>query len=236
MCGRYYRKSGRQHISDVFSVYHFDELAHEVRPSYNISPGTGQPAVRLDKNGECELVVMQWTLVPRFSEQRKSPYETSIVSADTITKLDTFSESFAKRRCLIPADGFMQWEALPNHTKQPWAFAAKSGELMGFAGVWDRWADPETGDVLDSFAMITTEPNEIAVDMREQMPIAIEREDYQRWLEPGDPMSLPLDLLRPFPSEQMAKWKIDKHAGNPRNNWPELIDPLSDKPKRSLLD
>ena len=133
---------------------------------------------------------------------------------------------------LVPADWFYEW-AVVYGEKQARAFALKDESPLAFAGIWDRWKNRETGEVLESFAIVTVEPNEWMAKYHGRMGVILKPKDYQRWLEEGEEHTLPLDLLGPYPEEEMKSWRVSDKVGNIRNNWAELIEPVSeDAPKR----
>jgi putative SOS response-associated peptidase YedK len=99
-------------------------------------------------------------------------------------------------------------------------------ELFAFAGLWDSWKDKETGKALESYTVITTDPNELMKPIHNRMPVILHRQDYDRWLEPDEPSHLPVDLLRPYPAEEMKAWAVSRDVGNVRNNSPGLIGPV----------
>ena len=117
--------------------------------------------------------------------------------------------------------------------KQARAFALKDGGPFAFAGIWDRWKDKETEEILESFAIVTVEPNEWMAQYHDRMGVIIEPRNYQRWLEPGEVHTLPFDLLRPYPEEDMKSWRVSDKVGNIRNNWAELIEPVPEDKRKS---
>jgi putative SOS response-associated peptidase YedK len=123
---------------------------------------------------------------------------------------------------LIPADAFYEWQKLGAKAKRPFAFGLQSGEPYAFAGLWERWK-PQEGDPLETFTILTTDPNELAADVHDRMPVILEPRDYARWIEPGDPTRLPVDLLRPFPADRMRSWAVNERVGNTRNDDAELL-------------
>ncbi len=118
---------------------------------------------------------------------------------------------------------FLRPISLKAHNDPPFAIALKSGQPYAFAGLWERWKDPKTKEALDTFTIITTDPNEIVEPLHNRMPVIIKPKDYDRWLTPGDPPSLPLDLLRPYPAEQMRAWKVDSRVGNVKDDEERLL-------------
>jgi putative SOS response-associated peptidase YedK len=201
-------------------------------PSYNVAPQTLQPIVRLDsETGKRELTVMRWGLVPFWSKDGKAGYSTINARAETVTTSATYREAMKRRRCLVPADWFYEWQKVDAKTKQPYAIALQDGALFAFAGLWESWKDKTTEKVTETYTVITTDPNELmkpdnGVPIHDRMPVILHRQDYERWLEPGDPAQLPVDLLRPYPAEEMKAWKVGADVGNVRNNRPELVEEL----------
>jgi putative SOS response-associated peptidase YedK len=243
MCGRYVRKSTRREIANWFAAE--DAQGVEWGPSYNVAPQTFQPVVRLNRDtGQREIVLMRWGLVPYWSKDSKIGYSTINAKAETVATAPAFREAFRRRRCLVPADAFYEWQKLDPKHKQPFAIALASREPYGLAGLWERWKDPQTSSMtsqwLETFSIITTDANQVVAPLHNRMPVIIERKDYARWLGGGDPAQPPLDLLRPFPAEQMIAWKVDKAVGNVRNDAAHLLEtppegPPDEPPDQSTL-
>lgn len=229
MCGRYVRKSTRREIAAWFGTEEGENL--DWGTSYNVAPQTFQPVVRLKReNGQREIVLMRWGLIPFWSKDAKIGYSTINAKAETVATAPAFREAFKQRRCLIPADAFYEWQKLNPKHKQPFAIALSSREPYGFAGVWERWRDPQTQEWLETFSILTTDANQVVAPLHNRMPVIIERKDYARWLGSGDPAQPPADLLRPFPAEQMTAWKVDKAVGNVRNDHAQLLETPPEEP------
>jgi putative SOS response-associated peptidase YedK len=230
MCGRYGRRGDKQRIAEWMQAHDtnvFDDSCFI--PSFNVAPQSFQPVVRLDtETGERELTIMRWGLVPFWSKDAKMAFNTINAKAETITTSPTYREAMKRRRCLVPADFFLEWKKLDAKTKQPYAIAMKDAELFAFAGLWDSWKDQETGKTLETYTVITTDPNELMEPIHNRMPVILHRQDYDRWLEPGEPSHLPVDLLRPYPAGEMKAWLVSRDVGNVRNNRPDLIEPIPD--------
>ena len=227
MCGRYGRRADKQRIAEWMQAHDtnvFDESYFA--PTYNAAPQSMQPVVRLNhESGERELTVMRWGLIPFWSNEAKVAYSTFNAKAETIAKSPAFREAWMRRRCLVPAEWFYEWQKIDAKTKQPYAIGLKDASIFALAGLWDSWKDKETGHVLDSFTIITTDPNELMERIHNRMPVLVDKKDYARWMEPTDSAHLPVDLLRPFPSEDMKAWRVGAAVGNVRNNNPDLVEP-----------
>jgi putative SOS response-associated peptidase YedK len=196
-------------------------------PSYNVAPQSLQPVVRLDsETGERELTIMRWGLIPFFAKDAKIAYSTINARAETVAISPVFREPMKRRRCLVPATGFYEWQALDKKSKQPWTIELVDGNLFAFAGLWDRWKDKAKGQPLETYTIITTDPNELLEPIHNRMPVILSPQNYSRWLDPGEPSQLPIDLLRPYPADEMRAWKVSAAVGNVRNNCPELRLPV----------
>jgi putative SOS response-associated peptidase YedK len=210
MCGRYVRRATKKAIADWFGVD--PEHLPEFGPSFNIAPQTFQPVVRLSQEtGDREIILMRWGLVPFINAR-----------AESIVTTASFREAITKRRCLVPADAFYEWQKIGTKSKQAFAIGMLDGSQYGFAGVWESWKE-ENGMLLETFTIITTDPNEIMEPLHDRMPVIIEPKDYDRWLQPAETQALPLDLLRPFPAEKMKAWKANSRVGNVRNDEESLL-------------
>ncbi len=163
-----------------------------------------------------------WCRSSRKSSKTSSLCRRSTRRAETITKSPTWREPFRKRRCLIPASSFYEWPKEGKPPKQPYLFELANGSPLAFAGLWDAWKDRE-GHWLQSFAIVTTEANELLAWMHPRMPVILHPRDDDRWLDRGETEQLPLDLLRPFDAEEMDMREADPKIGNVRNNGPGLL-------------
>jgi putative SOS response-associated peptidase YedK len=237
MCGRYGRRADKQRIAEWFRTHNtnvFDDP--ELTPTYNAAPQSFQPVIRLNsETGEREIAIMKWGLVPYWSKTAKLKYSTFNADADKLATSGVWREPFKHRRCLVPADWFYEWPVVDGE-KQARAFSLKDDSLFAFAGLCDRWKDKETGKVLESFAIVTVEPNEWMAKYHDRMGVILEAKNYQRWLEPGEVHTLPFDLLRPYREEDMKSWRVSGKVGNTRNNLAELIELIPDNaPKHDKI-
>ncbi len=225
MCGRYVRKGDKQKISEAFRAEPNPAELPMPGADYNIAPTTYQPIIRESReSGEREMVLARWGLVPFFTKELSDIKGLSTINAraETIMKAPTWREPFKKRRCLIPASAFYEWPKEGKAPKQPYIFELSRGNPMAFAGVWDAWKDKD-GHWLQSFAIVTTEANELLAWMHPRMPVILQARDYDRWLDRGETERLPLDLLRPFDADAMEMHPANPKVGNVRNNGEELM-------------
>lgn len=194
-------------------------------PDYNVAPTTFQPVIRESRESrERELVLMRWGLVPFFSKSLAECKGMSTINAraESITTSRTWRVPFQRRRCLVPADGFYEWKRLDPKTKVPYSFMLRDEEPFAFAGLWDAWKEPE-GGWLQTFSIVTTEANELMSKVHTRMPVILHPRDYGRWLDREETERPPVDLLRPFDSEEMKATICNPLVGNVRNNGPEML-------------
>ncbi len=191
-----------------------------------MAPTTFQPVIRLNReSGEREIVMMRWGLIPHFAKTLADFKGLSNINvkAETIQQRPMWRVPFQKRRCLVPADGFYERQKVDPKTKKPFFYSLNNGEPFAFAGLWDAWKDPGNNEWLLSFAVITTEPNELTAKVHNRMPVILHPRDYDRWLKRGTVEQLPTDVLRPFPAEDMDAMPCNPAVGNVKNNGPEML-------------
>ncbi|MDP9049756.1 MAG: SOS response-associated peptidase [Acidobacteriota bacterium] len=225
MCGRYVRRRDKQRIAEHFHAHGAGAELPMADADYNVAPTTHQPIIcQSRENGERELILARWGLVPFFTKDLKSVKGLSTINAraETILTAPTWREPFKKRRCLVPASAFYEWPKDGKAPKQPYAFELSNGDLFAFAGIWDAWKDGQ-GHWLQSFAIVTTEANELMARIHPRMPVMLHVRDYDRWLDREETERLPLDLLRPFESDAMEMYEANPKVNNVRNNGPELL-------------
>ena len=231
MCGRYYRRSDKQRIADAFHVGKLPD-GFVLPPDFNVAPTTFQPVIRADREtGGRELVMMRWGMVPYFARSLADfkGFSTINAKAETLSSAALWRGPLRRRRCLVPTDGFYEWSTLDAKAKQPFAFTMRSGEPFAFAGLWDAWKETN-GDWLQSFAIITTDPNELTATVHNRMPVILKPSEYDRWLTRGDAERPPVDLLRPYDAQEMTAHPVDPRVGNVRNNEPSLCEPYECPP------
>jgi putative SOS response-associated peptidase YedK len=209
-----------------------DGNSFEAAPSYNVAPQTMQPVVRLDaETGRRELSMLRWGLIPYWAKDAKIAYSTINARSETITTSPIFREAVKRRRCLVPADAFYEWQKLDAKTRQPYAIAVNDQEIFAFAGLWETWRDKAADRILETYTILTTDPNELMEPFHDRMPVILDPKDYERWLEPGSAAHLPVDLLRPYPAKKMRSWMVSNRVGNVRNDDAELLAPLVEAPQ-----
>jgi putative SOS response-associated peptidase YedK len=224
MCGRYVRHGEKQKIAEWFHAGNgIGEML--LADDYNVAPTTFQPIIRHSReSGERELTLARWGLIPFFTKELSEVKGLSTINAraETIIRSPTWREPMKKRRCIVPASAFYEWPKEGKAPKQPYVFALADSTLFGFAGLWDAWKGGD-GHWLQSFAIVTTEANELMARIHPRMPVILHPRDYDRWLGREALQRLPVDLLRPFESDAMSMHEANQKVGNVRNNSPEMM-------------
>jgi putative SOS response-associated peptidase YedK len=198
-----------------------------IPPSWNLAPTDPLPVVRFDaKERQRSLDVMRWGLVPFWAKDIKVGFANINAKAEGIENKPAFREAFRQRRCLVPVDNFYEWKKVDGG-KEPYAIALKNRGLMALAGVWENWRSP-AGERIRSFAIVTTEPNELCAEVHNRMPVILAPEAWPAWLgeDPADEPQLKA-LLASYPSDDMICWPVSARVGNVKNNDPTLIEPIT---------
>lgn len=218
MCGRYVFTSPLEAIQQMFR---FDQMAN-LGPNYNVAPTHEMPIVRR-KEGDRrnELVTARWGLIPHWAKDKKIAYSTINARSETAASKPAFRDAFKRRRCLVVADGFFEWRR-DGKEKWPHLIRLKGGGPFAFAGLWSTWRSPEGEDV-ESYTIMTTEPNELMARIHNRMPVILGQDDHDRWL---DLDADAVDVLKPCPADWLEAYPVDKRVGNVRNNDPDLIRPI----------
>jgi putative SOS response-associated peptidase YedK len=231
MCARYVRSLNPEGIIEEFNDLRLPAVHFPLPPSYNVAPQTTQPVIRVGpESGRPELSLMIWGLVPFWSKSPKTPQPLINARAEGIDSKPAFREPMKSRRCLVPVNLFYEWRKLPRGEKQPYAFALRSGCPFLLAGLWDRWRSSDK--VLDTFTIVTTDPNNLVKRLHDRMPCILDRKDYFRWLDSQTAEQLPTDLLRPFPDDQMRSWPVSRAVNNVANDNPKLADEIELPPEQ----
>ena len=217
MCGRYALYGPRSRSRG--EVDYFASL-EEFPGSWNVAPGQTLPITRLTKEGSIEQVTARWGLVPFWSKEEKIGYKCINARAESVATTPAFRGPYrSKQRCLVPACGFYEWMKHP-FGKRPYYITSTDDTLLAFAGLWDVWKKPD-GDALTTFTIITTTANELTKRLHDRMPVILEPENYQPWLEADDPR----DLLKPCPVEMLQFYPVSTRVNAAKNDAPDLIAP-----------
>jgi putative SOS response-associated peptidase YedK len=216
MCGRYalYGPRSRSRAEGQYFA-NFEQFPG----SWNVAPGQVLPITRL-KDGSTEHVTARWGLVPFWAKDEKIGYKCINARSETIATTPAFKGAYrSRRRCLVPACGFYEWQKHPAG-KQPYYITSVDGTLLAFAGLWDDWKKPD-GERLTTFTVLTCAANELMRPVHDRMPVILRHEDYRAWLEAEDPRK----LLAPCPEEMLECYPVSNRVNSPKNDAPDLISP-----------
>ena len=227
MCGRVIQSSSPLRLTIVDGLDVSDSRTGNVRPRYNAAPSQELLVIRENhETGERSLDLIKWGLIPYWCKDPKGGHKPINAKAETIAKLPMFRDAYAKRRCILPIDGFFEWHATKGaRAKQPYAIAMKDGAPFGLAGIWENWRNPDTDEWERTFAIITVPSNELVGKIHHRMPAILEPDSYDRWLGPEPD---PRDLMISCPSEPMTIWPISTRVNSPANDDPSLLDRTGD--------
>jgi putative SOS response-associated peptidase YedK len=204
MCGRFVLLTDLRVITESFNV---QNVACEYRPGNNISPGQ-QIAAVLRKDDHNSLVSYRWGLIPSWAKDPSIGNRMFNARAETIADKPSFKNAFQKRRCLIPADGFYEWQKL-GKIKKPLRFSLKSGEPFGLAGLYETWISPEKKPV-NTCTIITTEPNDLLRPIHDRMPVILPKNMEAAWIDPDNHNQKELlSILKPYSSDEMTMAEVD---------------------------
>ncbi len=228
MCGRARLASDYSEIRIQLRIG--DQIAApNLKPTWNLAPMQNSLIVTLDEAGQRAPMVARWSLLPFWSKEEKLPYATFNAKGEGIEAKSSFREPFRKRRCLVPIDGFYEWQKLDpkGKEKQPYNISRADGRIMTLAGLWDRWTSP-AGETIRSFTVITTTPNSVMARIHDRMPVILAPEDWPRWLGEA-PASVDelKGLFVPCPDAALRVWPVGRAVGNVRNDGPELAQPIA---------
>ncbi|WP_242929555.1 SOS response-associated peptidase [Pontibacter vulgaris] len=226
MCGRYSvaitikdKNNKASKVARLIEKYKLE--AH-----YNAAPSQLLPIVTSDKPDQVQL--FSWGLLPHWSKDGNSKIKPINARAETLLDKPSFRELINSKRCLVPADGFYEWRT-STAGKLPYRFLLKSEELFSFAGLWDTWADTETGEVLNTFTIITTQANELVKPTHDRMPLILAPKNEDHWLDKNSSNTLLLDLLRPFPAAEMKAYAVSPLVNSVMNNTPAILIPAPEQ-------
>ena len=217
MCGRFSQTQSGEAIADAFQL----STPPAVTPRYNIAP-TQRVTVITQPWQKPERVHHQkhWGLIPGWAKDASQGSRLINARAETVAHKPTFRKAFQRRRCLVIADGFYEWQqSSGGGSKQPFLIQLASKQLFAFAGLWERWQEPNTREQIFSCTILTTQPNSLMAPIHNRMPVILGPEAYDAWLDPSfyNPGMLE-SLLRPYASEAMITTPISTAINNPQND------------------
>jgi putative SOS response-associated peptidase YedK len=220
VCGRFTSTADYTEIADRFAI----TLAEALQPRYNVAPAQSVLTVRVEPETGARIgQSMRWGLVPHWAKDPSVSYRMINARAETVAEKPAYRKLLAKKRCLVPADGFYEWRVGPDGKKQPVRFTLAGGGLFAFAGLWTSWLDRESGELLDSCTIVTTTANELCAKVHDRMPVILPVEAEPVWLDPGLAPEQAKALLVPYPASAMRAAVASTLVNSTRNEGPELL-------------
>ncbi len=213
MCGRFLLVTDPDTLETTFDI----RLTEVIERRYNVAPTQHVPVVRSRAGGGREIASLRWGLMPSWAKEGFKP----LINArgESVAEKPSFRSSFRSRRCVVPSSGFYEWK-VTNRGKQPMLITPVTSPLFAFAGIWEAGSDP-------SFAIITTEPNELMVRIHNRMPVILDPAGVSAWLDPATTPEVLQCLLVPCSADLMQAVPVSDRANNVRNDDPSLIEPVS---------
>lgn len=223
MCGRFTLTADPADLQEAFEWVNFGNAI--LTPRYNIAPT--QPIAVVANKGKNMLDFFTWGLVPFWAKDPSFGSRMINARAETLAEKPSFKNAFRRRRCLILADGFYEWQKIPGEkVKIPTYIHLKDRKPFAFAGLWEEWNSSDGSQIL-SATIITTKPNELVKHIHNRMPVILPESVFEQWLAPGEADSQDLStLLRPFDASQMVTYPVSRMVNNPQNDNPACIQPL----------
>ena len=222
MCGRYASTLPAEALARIFATA---PAGRDIPPRWNVAPGQDAPVVRRHPaSGARRLDLLRWGLVPHWAADPKTGRHPINARAETAPTAPMFRDAFARRRCLVPAAAFYEWQAPPPGTagKLPWAIARADGAPLAFAGLWEGWRGPD-GAVLRSFAILTTPANPAVAPVHERMPAILEQADWPTWL--GETEGDAAALVRPS-AAPLRLWRVSTAVNSPAHEGATLLEAI----------
>jgi len=231
MCGRYVSATAASKLAEEF---HVDEVVVEdLGERYNVAPTLDVYAIATTNEGKRRLGALRWGLVPGFAKDEKIGNRMINLRTETVVEKPAFSKLLDKRRCIVPADGFYEWQKSETDpkAKQPFYITSADGQPLAFAALWDRWTPPEQRgkdgvEPLRTVTLVTGEPNELVGKIHNRMVVCLAQDKWDAWLDPEVGKDEAAAMLVPMPADQMRAYPVVKLVSNVKNEGPELLEPL----------
>jgi putative SOS response-associated peptidase YedK len=226
MCGRFTLTDPDADLAVQFNLPEVPDM----EPRYNIAPTQPVAAVRVAAESQAqELALLHWGLIPFWAKDPKIGARMINARSETAAEKPSFRAAFKRRRCLVVADGFYEWQK-QNGGKQPFYIHLRDRQPFAIAGLWEFWKGPDD-TAIESCTLLTTAPNELLLPVHNRMPVILHPRDYELWLDPEvQAVEVLKPLLQPYPLEEMDLYPVSRWVNNPKNDDPRCIEPLPEEP------
>jgi putative SOS response-associated peptidase YedK len=231
MCGRSSLTKTEKELEKRFrATFYSDELErYNPLPNYNVAPTQMLPVIT---EGDANRIhIFRWGLVPFWAKDLSIGTKMINARSETLLEKPAFKSLIASKRCIIPLDGFYEWKKDDKGNKIPFRIVVTDQEIFGAAGLWDVWVDKVSGQEWHTFTIITTPPNHLMEAIHDRMPAILLRDNESLWLDEAVRPSEAVELLSPYPSENMRAYQVSALVNNVRNRAKEVMEPvLGQKP------
>ena len=221
MCGRFTQQRPTAELAAMFDA---EPPTDELLPTYNLAP-TDEAAVVVERGDRRAIRAYRWGLIPSWAKDEKIAAKLFNARAETLATSGAFRESFRRRRCIVPADAFYEWQR-QGGARQPFLIRRRDDAPLALAGLWSGWHHPETEQVIRTFTIVTTTANRTLAGIHDRMPVILSPDHWGRWLDPEmQEMGELTALLEPVADDDLVLYPVRPLVNNVRNNGPELIEP-----------
>lgn len=234
MCGRFTQLASAEELAEMFELDELPDLPDLPGPRYNLAPSQ-QAAVVLLEQEQRRLAMLRWGLIPGGARDPGLGYRLINARSESAAARPAFRRAFARRRCLVPVNGFFEWAPLTPGTrrKRPWLVRRRDGAAFALAGLWERWqipkgasrpgflADEPDGNIIRTFTILTTGANELVAPIHDRMPVVVPPDHFERWLTPGSPVPAA------GPPEALTAHPVRRLVNDPAHDTPACITPLT---------
>ena len=222
MCGRFSQQRPTSELAEIFGA---EDLVDAPGGHFNVAP-TDDAAVVVQREETRAVTAYRFGLIPHWADTAKVGNRMINARAETMERSPAYRYAFRRRRCLVPVDAFYEWQR-DGKIKRPFAITTQDGSPIALAGLWSGWRDPDTDQLVRSFAIVTTTPNDLLRPIHDRMPVVVAEADWDRWLDPKleDPAELK-DLLVPADDAALEAYPISRLVNDVRNDGPQLLEPI----------
>jgi putative SOS response-associated peptidase YedK len=227
MCGRYTQGKAIPELVSRYAQLGAQSIAAQqvLHPAFNIAPSSFAAVLRME-HGHPSIDAARWGLVPSWTRSldalKSKPFNARSETADSGPM---FRDAFQRGRCIVPATGFFEWQGAKS-PKQPWYIHTKDQEIASFAGLWSRWVDPGSGTAMDTFAILTTDANDVVKPIHDRMPCILRPGEEAAWLDLESKIAFCKMLLRPYPADLTLAHRVGPAVGKPGTDGEQLIAPV----------
>lgn len=221
MCGRFSQQRPASELAEIFAA---EPLAEELGPRFNVAP-TDPAYVVVQRDERRAVVAYRWGLVPHWADSPRIGSRMFNARAETLGTSPAFADAFRRKRCLVPVDGFYEWHRTDGR-RQPYTIGRADGQPLVLAGLWSGWRDPALDQVVRTFTIVTTGPNEQLAWLHDRMPVVMPAAAWASWLEPDADFGELRAFLEPTDDIALRIEPVSDLVNNVRNDGPDLVAPI----------